>query len=236
MPEPAISRVVRTRARADAELRPNPKPCPAIPATQRSGRSGIVPAVGFEGAYRTGIPPWDIGRAQPAIVRLAEEGRIAGDVIDIGCGTGENALHLASGGLEVVGVDAAPTAIAQAREKARLRGSSATFLVGDALALERLGRTFDTAIDCGLFHTFSDADRLRFERSLQATLGAGGRYVLLCFSELQVGELGPRRVTQGEIRSTFATGWTVESIVAERFAARLPGGGAHAWLALLTRI
>jgi SAM-dependent methyltransferase len=191
--------------------------------------------MGFEGAYRTGIPPWDIGRAQPAIVHLADEGRIAGDVIDIGCGTGENALHLASRGLAVVGVDAAPTAIAQAREKDRLRGSSATFLVGDALALEGLARTFDTAIDCGLFHTFSDADRLRFERSLHAALGAGGRYVLLCFSELQGGELGPRRVTQAEIRSTFATGWTVESIVAERFAARLPGGGAHAWLALLTR-
>jgi ubiquinone/menaquinone biosynthesis C-methylase UbiE len=115
--------------------------------------------MGFEFAYRYGTPPWDIGRAQDAIVRLAEEGLIAGDVIDVGCGTGENALYLASRGISVLGVDAAPTAIARAREKAQLRGSSATFLVADALALEGLGRTFDTAIDCGLFHTFSDADR-----------------------------------------------------------------------------
>ena len=67
-------------------------------------------AIGFEGAYGFGDPPWDIGRAQPAIVRLAAEGLIAGDVIDVGFGTGENAIHLASRGLAVVGVDAAPTA------------------------------------------------------------------------------------------------------------------------------
>jgi SAM-dependent methyltransferase len=133
----------------------------------------------FESAYRNGVPPWDIGRPQPAIVRLAEQGLIAGDVIDLGCGTGENALYLASRGLTVVGVDAAPTAIARAEEKARLRGIEAAFLVADALALEALERSFDMGIDCGLFHTFSDADRVRFERSLQRILRAGGRYVLL---------------------------------------------------------
>jgi 2-polyprenyl-3-methyl-5-hydroxy-6-metoxy-1,4-benzoquinol methylase len=196
----------------------------------------IVPTVGFEWAYQNGVPPWDIGRPQPAILGLAEQGLIAGDVIDVGCGTGENALYLASRGLEVVGIDAAPTAIARAQEKARLRGSSATFLVADALELQRLGRTFDVAIDCGLFHTFSDADRTRFERSLHQTLRVSARYVLLCFNEHQPGELGPRRVTQPEIRATFATGWTVDSIVVDRFAAQLPGDGAHAWLALLTRI
>jgi SAM-dependent methyltransferase len=192
--------------------------------------------MGFEWAYRNGVPPWDIGRPQPAIVRLAEQGLIAGDVIDLGCGTGENALHLASRGLAVVGVDAAPTAITQAQEKARLRGSSATFIVADTLGLDVLGRVFDVGIDCGVFHTFSDADRFRFERSLHRTLRWGARYVLLCFNEDQPGELGPRRVTQTEIRATFATGWTVDSIVAERFAAHLAGDGAHAWLALLTRI
>jgi len=192
--------------------------------------------MGFEWAYRNGTPPWDIGRAQPVIVRLAEEGLVTGDVIDVGCGTGENALYLASRGLAVIGVDAAPTAIAQAQAKARHQGSSAVFIAADALALEGLERTFDTAIDCGLFHTFSDADRIRFERSLHRALRPGARYVLLCFNEHQPGEQGPRRVTQADIRATFATGWTVDSIVAEQFAARLPGDGAHAWLALLTRI
>ena len=197
--------------------------------------SGIVSAVGFEWAYRSGEPPWDIGRPQPAIVRLAEEGAIEGTVLDVGCGTGENALYLASLGLDVVGVDAAPTAIERARAKATERDSRAEFLVADALALDALGRTFDVAIDCGLFHTFSDADRVRFERSLHATLHPGARYFLLCFSEHQPGDTGPRRVTEREIRETFARRWKVDSIVEERFAARLADGGASAWLASMTR-
>jgi SAM-dependent methyltransferase len=197
--------------------------------------AGIVLVMGFEWAYRNGDPPWDIGRPQPAIVRLAEAGLITGDVIDLGCGTGENALYLATRGLSVVGVDAAPTAVERAQAKADQRGSSATFLVADALALETLGKTFDVAIDCGLFHTFGDADRVRFERSLHQTMRPGARHVLLCFNEHQPGGLGPRRVTQAEIRATFAAGWTVDSIIAERFAARWAGDGAHAWLALLTR-
>jgi SAM-dependent methyltransferase len=201
-----------------------------------TGVLGYRDGMGFEWAYRSGDPPWDIGAPQPAIVRLAEQGVIRGEIIDVGCGTGDNVLYLAARGLAVVGVDAAPTAISRAEEKARGEDSRATFLVADALALDRLARTFDTAIDCGLFHTFGEPDRLRFERSLHATLRPGSRYVLLCFNEHQPGVMGPNRVTQAEIRATFATGWAVDSIVAERFAARVPGGGAHAWLALLTRI
>ena len=191
--------------------------------------------MGFEWAYRSGEPPWDIGRPQPAIARLAEAGTIEGAVLDVGCGTGENALYLASRGLDVVGVDAAPTAIERARAKAVERDVPVEFLVADALALGALGRTFDVAIDCGLFHTFSDPDRVRFERSLHARLRAGGRYFLLCFNEHQPGQAGPRRVTGREIRETFASGWMVDSIIEERFAARLADGGASAWLASLTR-
>ena len=188
----------------------------------------------FESAYRTGDPPWDIGRPQPAIVELAQRHAIAGAVVDIGCGTGENALYLASLGLEVTGVDAAPTAIARARQKASQRHLTVDFIVGDALELASLARTFDSAIDCGLFHTFADPDRPRFERSLHAVLRPGARYFLLCFSEDEPGDWGPRRVTQAEIGATFGTGWTVDSIVATRFTANL-NGGAAAWLASLTR-
>jgi ubiquinone/menaquinone biosynthesis C-methylase UbiE len=91
-------------------------------------------------------------RARPTGDRAARRGGThAGDVIDVGCGTGENAVYLASRGLTVVGLDAAPTAIARAQEKARQRSSSAAFLVADALALEGLGRTFDAAIDPASF-------------------------------------------------------------------------------------
>jgi SAM-dependent methyltransferase len=198
--------------------------------------------MGFEWAYGNGEPPWDIGRPQTGFVRLAELGAVAGSVIDVGCGTGENALYLASLGHEVTGVDAAPTAIARARararEKAVAREVTATFLVGDALDLSTVGHTFDVAVDSGLFHVFSDADRLRYERRLRGALRPGGRYFMLCFSDREPGTMGPRRVSQAEIRDTFSDGWRVDSIVSEHFATRdgfLGPEGPHAWLASLTR-
>src|SRR6266852_9497399 len=76
----------------------------------------------WDASYHEGPAPWDIGQPQPAIMRLASEGRFAGAVLDAGCGTGENALDVASLGLSVLGVDVAETALAIAREKADNRG------------------------------------------------------------------------------------------------------------------
>src|ERR1700738_1346964 len=106
----------------------------------------------WDASYHNGPAPWDIGQPQQAIVRLASAGGFAGAVLDAGCGTGENALHVASLGLSVLGVDVAETALAIAREKADDRAIDAAFATADALRLERLDRTFDTVLDCGLFH------------------------------------------------------------------------------------
>jgi 2-polyprenyl-3-methyl-5-hydroxy-6-metoxy-1,4-benzoquinol methylase len=83
----------------------------------------------WDASYRDGPAPWDVGRPQPAILRLADEGAFAGAVLDAGCGTGENALHVASLGLHVLGVDVAETALSIAREKAARRGLDADFVV-----------------------------------------------------------------------------------------------------------
>src|SRR5262245_1974758 len=94
----------------------------------------------WDDAYRENNTPWDIGRPQPAILRIAEWGGLVEPVLDSGCGSGEHALLAASMGLEVTGVDVAQTAIEHARAKARARGLSAEFLVGDVLALDELPR------------------------------------------------------------------------------------------------
>jgi 2-polyprenyl-3-methyl-5-hydroxy-6-metoxy-1,4-benzoquinol methylase len=114
----------------------------------------------WDASYLDGPAPWDTGQPQPAILRLAGEGAFAGMVLDAGCGTGENAVHIASLGLHVLGVDVAETALSIAREKAAARGLAADFVVADALHLDRLGQMFETVLDCGLFHTF-DSDELR---------------------------------------------------------------------------
>jgi SAM-dependent methyltransferase len=191
-----------------------------------------VQANSFESAY-AGTPPWDIGRPQPAIMRLAETGQITGWVLDIGCGTGENLLYLAERGFVAMGIDGAPTAIEKARAKANRRGLNAQFEVADALNLSIPTRQFDTVIDSGLFHVFSDEDRPRFTESLGRVIRLGGVYFLMCFSDQQPGDWGPRRVTQAEIRSTFSDGWRVDDIQPSAFETNL--GPAHAWLASISR-
>jgi cyclopropane fatty-acyl-phospholipid synthase-like methyltransferase len=191
-----------------------------------------VSANRFESAY-LGTPPWDIGRPQPAIMRLAQAGQITGSVLDVGCGTGENVLYLAELGFAAMGVDGAPTAIRKARAKAKQRGLTAQFEVADALSLSLPNGPFDTVIDTGLFHVFSNEERDRFRDSLSRVVRPGGTYFLMCFSDLQPGDWGPRRVTQAEIRSVFNGGWRVNSI--EPSAFDMNEGQALSWLASIAR-
>src|SRR5438552_18600546 len=82
-------------------------------------------------AFYAGAPPWDIGRPQPAFLRLAEAGVVRGRVLDVGCGTGEHALMAASRGLEATGIDLSPTAIGLAEGKAKTRNLRVRFLIWD---------------------------------------------------------------------------------------------------------
>jgi cyclopropane fatty-acyl-phospholipid synthase-like methyltransferase len=195
------------------------------------------PRGGFEEMYNgPAPPPWDIGRPQGAFVRLEEQGKVGKRVLDVGCGTGENVLHMAERGHEAWGIDGAPTAVRLAREKAAARGLAARFEEGSVLELEALRQTFDTVIDSGLFHTLSDEQRPVFAASVRAVLERRGHYMLLCFSEHEPGDWGPRRVTQGEIRRTFGDGWEVESIDPSVFEDTFSGSeGPRAWLAQVRR-
>ena len=193
----------------------------------------------WDAAYAASTPPpWDLGRPQPAFVRLAGEGLLTGQVLDVGCGTGEQTLLAASSGADALGVDVSPLALEQARGKAAARGVKARFEVADALSLEDLGLSFDTVIDSGLFHVFDDDDRARYVASLASVLRSGGHLYLMCFSDRQPGEFGPRRVTQDELRAAFGAGWTILAIQADTFAINpgiFPATTALAWLATIAR-
>jgi SAM-dependent methyltransferase len=167
------------------------------------------------------------------VVRLEQAGRIGGSVLDVGCGTGENALYLASRGHTVVGIDRVERALVRARHKARRRGLAVRFLRQDALRLDRIGRTFDAAIDVGLFHTLEDGERPVYAAALREVCAPDGRAYLLCWSERNPWGFGPRRVTRREIRETFTGGWRVEALEPEMLDTKLEKGRVHAWLARL---
>ena len=181
-------------------------------------------------------PPWDIGRPQPVFARLADQGLLGGELLDSGCGTGENTMMAATHGADALGVDISPNAIAQAREKAAGRGSAARFEVADVLNFSQLGLTFDTVVDSGVFHVFDDGDRARYVASLASVMRPGATCYLLCFSDRQPGDAGPRRVSQEELTAAFRDGWAVASITAETFAINFQGSSeAQAWLATIER-
>jgi ubiquinone/menaquinone biosynthesis C-methylase UbiE len=193
--------------------------------------------VPWDASYHDGPAPWDIGRPQPAVVRLASEGKFAGTILDAGCGTGENTLHVASLGLPVLGVDVAQTALALARAKADSRGVSVEFTAADALELQRLGRRFETVLDCGLFHTFDGDERPAYAASLASVTEPGGILYVLCFSDDGPGT-GPHPISQDALRAAFnpGTGWNVATIEPSRLQTRFHGdGGAPAWSATIKR-
>ena len=212
----------------------------------------------FESFYQ-GEPPWDIGRPQKEYVLLEQAGEIVGSVLDVGCGTGENALYLAEHGHEVWGIDFIPAAIRKAREKAAQRHLTATFRVLNVLELHTLGRTFDTVIDSGLFHSLNDDERPRFVDNLAAVIRRGGTYFMLCFSELapvpdfsQLKDFMPKdfmpdlsklkledykrlQVTQAEIRNSFQDGWRINYIRQATLEARLRPSEVSGWLSSISK-
>lgn len=188
-------------------------------------------------ANYTSTPAWDIDRPQPALLAVFTSGEVRGRVLDVGCGTGEHALMAARSGLVAVGVDASRAAIERAELKAAERGCTARFVIGDALDLAFLGQLgpFDTVLDSGLFHIFEDADRRRYVDNLAVVMPPGGRYFMLCFSQLEPGDWGPRRVSEEEIRDSFRDGWRVDAVEATRMILTTHPDGVYAWMTSATR-
>jgi SAM-dependent methyltransferase len=197
--------------------------------------SSSRPPHDFDAVYEGGNAPWDIGRPQPGFDHLATAGQLVGRVLDVGCGTGEHALMAAAVGHQSLGVDMSTRAIELAKTKALERGLKSRFVVGDALRLVDLGEQFDTVLDCGLFHVLDDPERRFYVNSLAEVVPSGGRYHMLCFSDRQPGDWGPRRVTQGEIRVAFSSGWEIDSIEPAVIELTWDSAGAQAWQVAATR-
>lgn len=198
------------------------------------GPEGVDPQE-FHAIYQ-GVAPWDTGAPQPEVLHLLEQGALdAGPVLDVGCGTGANAVALAKAGLPVVAIDLVPEAVDLARRRAETHGVAVEWLVGDALDLPEnvRGRRFPTLLDSGVFHVFGDADRRHYANALHAVAAPGALLYVIVFSEKEAGGGGPRRVSRAELEATFSDGWTVQDVAETRYALR--GREARAWRATFRR-
>jgi len=187
---------------------------------------GPDPLAFFEAVYREPAP-WDIGRPQPAMAALLADYPPEGPVLDVGCGSGDLAVHLAEAGLETLGIDFVEEAIAHARsKKAALPPDVAgrlDFRVADALHPSRLGQTFGAVVDSGFYHLFEPDVCERFVDELARVLRPGGRCYLHEFAVTFPIPNVPRQVTEAELRERFAPekGWQVVTIRAGEFLSRI---------------
>lgn len=134
----------------------------------------------FELQYLLRRAPWDSGVSPPELLRYLE-GRPPGRALDLGCGTGTNALTLARYGWQVTGVDFSAQAIRAARRKARRAGLAVDFRQADVTRLDDLEGPFDLVLDIGCLHGLDAAARRRYAASLRRWLRPGGDYLLYAF-------------------------------------------------------
>ena len=149
---------------------------------------------------------WDTGVSPPELVRFVGS-HPPGRALDLGCGTGTNAVYLARRGWTAVGVDFAARAIAKARRRARDANVSCTFLVGDVTRLAVAG-PFDLAFDLGCLHSIPMGGRAGYAAGLARVVRSGGTYLLYAFAPG-----GPAfGLTREDVRATFADAFDVISV------------------------
>jgi methyl halide transferase len=146
-------------------------------------------------SYAQGFCPWDTGVPDPLLVGMFESGALpAGRALDVGCGTGTNAVWLAQHGYDALGIDVAPLAIERAQAKLP-PGLACRFSTVDFLGTAPAGGPFQLVFDRGCFHVFDEpAERSKFAERVAEVLAPGGVWLSLMGStEGPARDIGPSR-------------------------------------------
>jgi SAM-dependent methyltransferase len=190
-----------------------------------------MPHPSWNESYASGQLPWDTGQPEPVLVEFVTSGRVRpGPTLEIGAGTGTNAIWMAERGFDVLGVDVAPLAVERAHAKIEDRALRCRFAAWDFLAAPPPDGPFQFVFDRGCFHVFDEPDeRQRFAAQVAAALAPGGLWLSLVGStEGPPREIGPPRRFAREI--TLAIEPALEII--ELRSAEFRGHGANAWFCL----
>ena len=156
--------------------------------------------------YLRGDVPWDTGVTPPEVTQFLERAA-PGSALDLGCGTGTNAVEMARRGWKVTGVDFAGGAIRKARRKAAQAGVAAEFLAADVSDLPMLSGPYDYALDIGCLHSLPEKLRAGYAAGLARLVRPGGTYMLYAWlPKERFGRptgIGPEEV-EAMLRTDFA--------------------------------
>jgi len=180
----------------------------------------------FPGAPAPDAIPWDIQQAQPRLMELEALGAISGQVLDAGCGLGDNAIYLAGRGYHVTGFDSSPMAIEQARTRASDAGVEVHFHIADATELTVFERHFDTVVDSALYHCLNEDDRYSYAVAVHRATRPGARWFIYCFSGANInGVTAPMEaVPEAGIRDTLTkAGWRIDFLGPTTFVGNASG-------------
>ncbi|MGW1379243.1 class I SAM-dependent methyltransferase [Streptomyces sp. NPDC002446] len=171
----------------------------------------------WDGFYadRSKPVPFFVAKPDENLVSYLERGLITpGRALDLGCGPGRNALHLAALGFDVDAVDLSPAAVSWARERAREAGARVTFHCGDAFALAgtALDGPYDLVYDSGCFHHLPPHRRISYLALLDRALAPGGHFALTCFASGEMGSELPDGDFYRDARLHGGLAYTPESL------------------------
>jgi SAM-dependent methyltransferase len=190
----------------------------------------------WDALYREGTPPWETGQPAGELARVLNEGLVQpAPTLELGCGTGADAVYLATRGFEVTAVDFSPTALDRAHTRARLEGVAVRFVLADVFEFVETAEPFDFVYDAGFYDFIRQADLSRYLDLLWRVTRPGSLFLALAGSTEETAEGGPPQVSQDEIRMELGRLLEFVRLRPFRFESRNRRQGYLGWSCLMKR-
>lgn len=189
----------------------------------------------FEKCYRKGLKPWDSGVACPELLRALDAGLLKGEsLLEIGCGTGTNAIELARRGFQVTAADFVKQAVDAARAKAQAAKVKIDFRVGDVLK-DDFGGPYDALFDRGVYHHIRKVNLPRFIETVTKVTRKGTRWLSLAGNAKEQHDPGPPTVSEKDLRAELSPHFEILELREFRFGTDSEEFRPLAWSILMER-
>ena len=199
-------------------------------------RPKYVTTADWDTAYREGTPPWDTGEPHAELAHVLDEYKLRPEtVLEIGCGTGADAILLARRRFEVTAVDCSPIAIERARLRAEQKDALIRFVLADIFEFARSAGQFDLVYDCGVYHAIRQVNLDRYLDVLWRVTRPGSYYLCLAGAPDETVEEGPPQVTEDEIHNELGRTFEFVHVRPTRFDSPTRKEGYAGWSCLMRR-
>jgi SAM-dependent methyltransferase len=190
----------------------------------------------WDAVYRESTPPWETGRPAQELVRVVNEGILKpASTLELGCGTGANAIYLARRGFEVTTVDSSPTAIERARTRVEQTGALLRIVLADVFEFAETAGSFDLVLDAGFYHFARQVDLTRLLDLLWRVTHPGSLYFTLAGATGESAEGGPPQVSEEQIRGELGRLFECVELRPFRFESPHRKEGYLGWSCLMRR-